>query len=74
LGLRAAERTGFVRPRVTIDLRRALGGARRVLEVGIGVQYWYKIYGKPAGVVPGAKEPTPISSLTMHLPTGHSAD
>jgi hypothetical protein len=52
---------------------RVLGQARRVLEVGIGVEYWYNVYGKPAGVVPGAKQP-PIFALTVHLPTGHSAE
>jgi hypothetical protein len=42
--------------------------------VGIRVEYWYNVYGKPAGVVPGARQLTPVFALTVHLPAGHSAE
>lgn len=64
----------LVRPKMTIDLGRVLGRGRQVLEAGIGVEYWHNVYGKPAGVVPGAEQLTPIFALTVRLPTGRPAE
>jgi hypothetical protein len=44
-----------------------------LLELGVGFQYFYNMFGKPAGAVPGAKELTPIFSFTVHIPMGRSA-
>jgi nucleoside-specific outer membrane channel protein Tsx len=64
----------LIRPQLKIDLGSVVGHHPRVLDAGIGLEYWHNVYGKPAGVVPGAKQLTPIFSLTVHLPGGHSTE
>ncbi len=59
---------------MTIDISRVLGCERQVLEAGIGVEEWHNVYGKRAGVVPGAEQVTPIFALTVRLPTGRQAE
>jgi hypothetical protein len=61
----------ILRPQVKLDISRILGQDGRVLEAGLGLQYWHNMFGKSADVVPGAKELTPIFTLTVHLPMGH---
>ena len=43
-----------------------------MLEVGVGFGPWHNIFGKDSARVPGAKQFTPVVSLTVHLPLGGS--
>jgi hypothetical protein len=38
----------------------------RLLELGVGFQYWHNMFGKDADKVPGAKEFTPVFTLAVH--------
>ena len=63
----------IVRPQLKLDVSRIIGQKQRVLEMGFGFQYFHNMFGKSADVVPGAKELTPIFTLTVHLPMGRKA-
>ena len=63
----------IIRPQLKLDISRIVGQKERVLEAGVGFQYFYNMFGKSAATVPGAKELTPIFTFTVHLPMGHSA-
>ncbi len=63
----------ITRPQLKLDVGHLLGQGARVLEVGVGFQYWHNMFGKNANRVPGAKELTPVASLTVHLPLGAAA-
>jgi len=70
----AATHPEFVcRPQLKLDISRIFGQNSHVLEAGLGFQYWHNMFGKSADVVPGAREFTPVFSLTVHLPLGHPA-
>jgi len=60
------------RPLLKLDISRMLGQNARVLEVGVGFEYWHNMFGKDADRVPGAKQFTPVFTLTAHLPLGGS--
>jgi nucleoside-specific outer membrane channel protein Tsx len=62
----------ITRPQLKLDISRVVGRQARVLEVGVGFQYWHNMFGKDADRVPGAKEFTPVLTLTVHLPLGNS--
>jgi nucleoside-specific outer membrane channel protein Tsx len=64
----------IIRPQLKLDISRIVGQKQRVLEMGIGFQYYRNMFGKSADVVPGANELTPIVTLSVHLPMGRSAD
>lgn len=62
----------IVRPQLKLDISRVFGQKERVVEVGIGFQYFHNMFGKSAETVPGAKELTPIFALAVHLPMGRA--
>jgi hypothetical protein len=62
----------IVRPQLKLDISRVVGQKERVLELGVGFQYFYNMFGKSAATVPGAEELTPIFTLSVHLPMGDS--
>jgi hypothetical protein len=43
-----------------------LGQSRGVLQLGVGFEYWYNMFGKDAAKVPGARQFTPMVTLTLH--------
>jgi hypothetical protein len=49
-----------------------VGRPARVLELGIGFEYWHNMFGKDANPVPGADQLTPVFALAVHLPLGGS--
>jgi hypothetical protein len=49
-----------------------IGLESRVLELGIGFEYWHNMFGKDADEVPGAEQFTPVFALAVHLPLGGS--
>jgi len=69
---RATHPEFLIRPQVKFGVGRVFGTQSRVFEAGVGVQYWHNVFGKSAQAVPGARELTPIFSLTVHLPLGRS--
>jgi len=62
----------ITRPQLKLDLGPVVGGKARVAELGVGFEYWHNIFGKDADKVPGAKQFTPVVTLTVHLPLGGS--
>lgn len=62
----------ITRPQLKIDLGPIVGGRLRVAELGVGFEYWHNTFGKDADKVPGAKQFTPVVTLTVHLPVGGS--
>ena len=61
--------TEFVtRPFLWLDAGPLFRGKPRVIELGIGFEYWNNEYGKSAQTVPGAEELTPLFELKVHLP------
>jgi hypothetical protein len=60
----------ITRPIVWLDLGSILNRAPRIVELGIGIEYWNNEYGKSAQTVSGASELTPIFELKVHLPRG----
>ena len=60
----------LARPQLKLDISRLAGQPSRVLELGVGLEYWHNMFGKNADTVPGASQLTPIVSLNVHLPTG----
>jgi hypothetical protein len=62
----------ITRPLLKLDLSPLLRRGSRVLELGVGFEYWHNIFGKDADVVPGASQLTPAFSLAVHLPLGGS--
>jgi hypothetical protein len=64
----------ITRPLLKLDLSFLVGQQARVLELGVGFEYWYNMFGKDADRVPGAKHFTPVCTLAVHLPlrgSGH---
>ncbi len=62
----------IARPLLKLDLGPLIGLESRVLELGIGVEYWHNMFGKDADQVPGAVQLTPVFALAVHLPLGGS--
>jgi hypothetical protein len=62
----------ITRPQLKLDISRVVGQQARVLELGVGFEYWHNIFGKDADRVPGAKQFTPVFTLAVHLPMGGS--
>jgi hypothetical protein len=60
----------IARPLLKIDLGTLAGRKARVLELGVGLEYWHNMFGKDADRVPGAEQLTPVFSLVVHLPLG----
>ncbi len=60
----------ITRPMLKLDVGRLVGGAPRLLELGVGFEYWHNMFGKDADTVPGASQFTPVFSLAVHLPLG----
>jgi signal transduction histidine kinase len=60
----------ITRPQLKLDLSRAVGARARVLEFGVGFEYWHNMFGKSADRVPGAKQFTPVFTVAAHLPLG----
>jgi hypothetical protein len=60
----------IARPLVKVDVSRLVGRQARVLEAGLGFEYWHNMFGKNADRVPGAKEFTPVLTFAVHLPMG----
>ena len=60
----------IARPLLKIDLGTLAGRKPRVLELGVGFEYWHNMFGKAADRVPGAKQLTPVFALAVHLPLG----
>jgi hypothetical protein len=60
----------IARPLLKIDLGTLAGRKARVLELGVGLEYWHNMFGKDADRVPGAEQLTPVFSLAVHLPLG----
>jgi hypothetical protein len=56
------------RPQLKIDVSRFVDARGRVLEVGVGFEYWHNMFGKDAAKVPGAKQLTPVVTVAAHLP------
>jgi len=63
----------ITRPQLKLDISNLVGSGSRVLELGIGFEYWHNMFGKDAVKVPGAKQFTPVVTLTVHLPLGGPA-
>jgi len=61
----------LIRPRLMVDAGSLLFGSRGVLEAGGGVEYWHNVFGKRAGVVPGADQLAAFVQLTVRLTGGH---
>ncbi len=62
----------IARPQLKLDISSLVGQQARVLELGVGFEYWHNIFGKDAARVPGAKQFTPVVTLAVHLPLGSS--
>jgi len=62
----------ITRPLLKLDLGALLGQPPRVLELGVGFEYWHNMFGKDADRVPGADQLTPVFALAIHLPLGGS--
>lgn len=60
----------MLRPVLKVDVSRVVGAKARLLEAGVGFEYWHNMFGKNAERVPGANQMTPIFMLTVRLPTG----
>jgi hypothetical protein len=60
----------LTRPQLKLDVSRLVGQQSRVLELGVGFDYWHNMFGKDADKVPGAKQLTPVFTLAVHLPLG----
>ena len=61
--------TEFItRPFLWLDLGSVVAKKPRLLEAGIGLEYWNNEYGKSAQTVPGASELTPLFQLKLHMP------
>jgi hypothetical protein len=60
----------ITRPMLKLDVSRLVGRPGRVLEAGVGVEYWRNMYGKDEDVVPGAKQKAVVFALILHLPMG----
>jgi hypothetical protein len=60
----------ITRPQLKVDISRVVGARARVLEVGVGFEYWHNMFGKSADRVPGAKQFTPVFTVAVHLPLG----
>lgn len=58
----------LIRPQLKFLLSQIMHMESRIFEVGIGLEYWHNMYGKPAGHLPGAEQLTPLFTLTVHLP------
>jgi hypothetical protein len=58
----------LLRPQLKFDLSPIIHTESRILEAGIGLEYWHNMYGKSAAYIPGAKQLTPVFTLTIHLP------
>lgn len=59
----------IVRPQLQLDIGSAFGLSRNVLALGIAAEYWHNLYGVDADRIPGARQLTPVVSLTVHLPS-----
>lgn len=67
----APTHTEFItRPLLWLDLGALSVEKPRLLELGVGFEYWNNEYGKSAQTVPGASELTPLFQLKVHLPGG----
>jgi hypothetical protein len=62
----------LARPLLKLDVSPLLGVKSKVLELGVGVDYWHNMFGKDANKVPGADQLTPVFTLAVHLPLGGS--
>jgi nucleoside-specific outer membrane channel protein Tsx len=62
----------ITRPLLKLDIGSVFGLESRLLELGIGLEYWHNVFGKDANRVPGADQLTPVFSLAVHLPLGGS--
>jgi hypothetical protein len=62
----------IARPLLKLDISRIVGARSRLLEAGVGFEYWHNIFGKDADRVPGAKQFTPVFTLAVLLPLGGS--
>jgi hypothetical protein len=60
----------IARPLLKVDVSPLVGLKSRVLEIGVGFEYWHNMFGKDAAAVPGAKQFTPVFSISAHLPLG----
>ena len=63
----------LTRPQLKLDVGSMVGRRARVLELGVGFDYWHNMFGKDADRVPGARQLTPVFTLAVHLPLGGSA-
>jgi hypothetical protein len=60
----------ITRPVLKVDVGSLVKGRARLLEAGVGIEYWHNMFGKDADKVPGAKQCTAVFLLTVHLPMG----
>jgi hypothetical protein len=61
----------LIRPRLMVDVGSLLLRTRGVLEAGGGVEYWHNMFGKRAGVVPGADQLAAFVQVSVRLSGGH---
>jgi hypothetical protein len=62
----------ITRPLLKLDISPIVGAKARLLDVGVGFEYWHNMFGKDADRVPGARQFTPVFTLAVHLPMGGS--
>jgi hypothetical protein len=60
----------IARPLLKLDVGALTGLRPRLLELGVGFEYWRNMFGKDADTVPGAEQLTPVFALAVHLPLG----
>lgn len=63
----------IARPLVKLDVGALVAGKSRLLELGVGIDYWHNLFGKDADKVAGADQLTPVFVLALHLPIGRTA-
>lgn len=63
----------IARPLLKLDVGALLARKPRLLELGVGFDYWHNMFGKDADRVPGADQLTPVFVLAVHLPLGRAA-
>jgi hypothetical protein len=62
----------LVRPQLKLDIGAAAHLPPAVVELGIAVEHWHNMFGQDAPLIPGAKQTTPVLSITFHW-GGHRA-
>ncbi len=63
-----------MRPQLKLDVGSALVLRPRVVELGIGIEYWHNLSGKDGAAVPGANRSTVFLSAIAHWGGRRTAD